>query len=141
MPKNKPTTNGPVGKVLTRTKTGTFARGNAGGPGNPHAMATANLRAHLLNTVSLADWEDVTRTLVAMAKAGDIAAIRELLDRGLGKPHQTATIDTPDRPANQDAKIVLAYLALKVDQTLWAPGILARFEAGMIEGHPRQVKE
>ena len=53
--------------------------------GNPLANRTARLRAILLDTVSDDDFRAVVAKLVAMAKAGDLVAIRELLDRTLGK--------------------------------------------------------
>jgi hypothetical protein len=73
-----PSTNG-------RTLRGQFARGNPGGPGNPYARRTAALRSALLDAVTEADIRAVARALVKRAKAGEIPAIRELLDRLLGK--------------------------------------------------------
>jgi hypothetical protein len=69
-----------------RGKNGRFLKGHAGGPGNPHAQRVHRLRSALLNTVTPADIEEIIRKLVAMAKEGDIAATKELLDRTLGKP-------------------------------------------------------
>ena len=76
-----PSTNGKNG----RDKLGRFAQGNAGGPGNPYARRVAELRSALMDAVT----EDDLRAVVAKlkkAKEGDIAAIREVLDRALGKP-------------------------------------------------------
>lgn len=74
-----PSTNG-------RTPRGRFARGNPGGPGNPYARRVAWLRAALIDAVTNEDMRDVARVLVARAKDGDVGAIRELLDRTVGKP-------------------------------------------------------
>lgn len=68
-----------------RTAKGRFAKGNPGGPGNPHGSQVAKLRAALLNAVSVDDIEAVARSLVAQAKAGEIQAARELLNRVMGK--------------------------------------------------------
>jgi len=68
-----------------RTARGRFAQGNLGGPGNPYARRTAALRSALLDAVTEADIRAVARALVKRAKAGEIPAIRELLDRLLGK--------------------------------------------------------
>ncbi len=38
-----------------------------------------------------------------------------------------------------DAAIVGAYISLGVVRDKWAPGILARYDAGMIEGFPKKV--
>ncbi len=77
-----PSTNGDNG----REATGRFAKGNAGGPGNPFASRVAALRILLLDAVSNDDLRAVIAKLVEQAKAGDLAAIRELLDRIMGKP-------------------------------------------------------
>jgi hypothetical protein len=75
---SKPSLNG-------RTARGRFAQGNLGGPGNPYAKRVADLRAALLESVTEQDIRAVARALVKRAKEGEIPAIRELLDRLLGK--------------------------------------------------------
>lgn len=69
-----------------RAPNGRFARGNPGGPGNPHAATVAKLRAAILAAVTPEDIDAIIRALVHRAKGGDMAAIRELLDRAIGKP-------------------------------------------------------
>ena len=64
---------------------GRFAQGNPGGPGNPYAKRVADLRAALLDSVTEQDIRAVARALVKRAKEGEIPAIRELLDRLMGK--------------------------------------------------------
>jgi len=71
-----------------RTVSGQFAKGNAGGPGNPHGKRVADLRAALLEAVTPEDIRAVAHTLVKRAKMGEVQAIRELFDRLLGKPQQ-----------------------------------------------------
>ena len=69
-----------------RTAGGRFAPGNACGRGNPHARRVARLRAELLRAVEPQDLRDVMSALLARAKAGEIAAVKELLQRLLGPP-------------------------------------------------------
>lgn len=76
-----PSTNGPNG----RDGRGRFAKGNSGGPGNPHARRVQPLRGALLQAVSADDVRAIVLKLVERAKAGDLDATRELLDRVLGK--------------------------------------------------------
>ena len=78
-----------------RTDTGRFAKGNPGGPGNPHGRRVADLRAALLDAVTEADIRAVARSLVARAKAGEVPAIRELLDRLMGKVQAAEPEDAP----------------------------------------------
>ena len=63
-----------------------FACGNIGGPGNPHAKQVGALRAALLAAVSTDDLTAIVGKLVELAKGGDVRAIREVLDRTLGRP-------------------------------------------------------
>ena len=77
-----PSTNGSNG----RGTGGRFAKGNAGGPGNPHARKVAQLRAALFRAVSTTDLREVTKRLVTEAKSGDTAATRLLLSYVLGEP-------------------------------------------------------
>jgi hypothetical protein len=69
-----------------RGTNGRFLPGHCGGPGNPHAQRVHRLRSALLNTVTSTDIEEVVHKLISMAKGGDVAAIKELLDRTIGKP-------------------------------------------------------
>lgn len=74
-----------------RSSNGRFVSGNKFASGNPLNRKAQQLRNALLATVTEDDLVKVTRKLVAMARAGDIHAIKELLDRVLGKP--TASIE------------------------------------------------
>ena len=84
-----PSTNG-------RTPRGQFAKGNPGGPGNPHAKRVAWLREALLEAVSEDDLRAIARTLVKKAKGGDLPAIRELLNRVIGKAPDDAEASPPE---------------------------------------------
>ena len=47
----------------------------------------------LLDNVTDDDFQAVVTKLVAMAKAGDLTAIRELFDRTMGKPKATVELE------------------------------------------------
>jgi hypothetical protein len=79
-----------------RDSAGLFADGHAGGPGNPRARSTSRIRAAMMKAVTDADVEEIVRKLVALAKSGDVPATRELFDRLLGRPGQTAIIEQLD---------------------------------------------
>ena len=68
-----------------RDGSGRFAKGNPGGPGNPLARRTAAVRRLFNESVGEDDLRAVVAELVARAKAGEPWAVRELLDRMLGK--------------------------------------------------------
>jgi hypothetical protein len=65
---------------------GRFGAGNKYARGNPHARRVARLRAELLRAVTPEDLRDVVVALLNQAKAGDVAAAKELLQRLLGPP-------------------------------------------------------
>ena len=77
-----PSTNGGNGRD---PRTGRFAKGNSGGPGNPNAQHVAKLRDGFRSACTLADVRAICRRLVAMAKKGNVLAAREVLDRTIGK--------------------------------------------------------
>lgn len=97
-----PSTNGANG----RDANGRFASGNAGGPGNPNARRSAELRQAVLDAVSADDIAEVIRKLIEMAKSGDPAAIKELLNRVIGRPAQVAAEDSPFS-ATQPIRVIL----------------------------------
>ena len=82
MKKKEPSTNGDNGK----DSLGRFEQGNKYGMGNPFAKKTAQLRAALLNTVTPDDVAVVIKVLIRLARGGDLVAVKELLDRAVGRP-------------------------------------------------------
>jgi len=89
---SKPSTNGANG-ANGRDGRGRFAKGNAGGPGNPMAGKIAKLRAALIRSVGQKDLREVVAALLAKAKQGDVAAAKELFDRTLGRPTEVDLIE------------------------------------------------
>ncbi len=87
-----PSTNGANG----RDGRGRFAKGNAGGPGNPFARQMAALRRELCQTVTAEDVKAVALRLIEQAKAGDVAAARLLFAYAIGRPAEVVDPDTLD---------------------------------------------
>jgi hypothetical protein len=83
---------GPTG----RDAQGRFAPGNAGGPGNPFARRTAELRREFLAEASGEDLRAVCRALLERAKGGDVAAAKVALGYLVGKPAKPVDPDTLD---------------------------------------------
>ena len=83
MTKNKPSTNEVNGG---RDPRGRFAKGNAGGPGNPFSKQVGKLRSALLQAIKPADVVAVVTSLVKAAKEGDTGAAKVLFDRLFGPP-------------------------------------------------------
>ena len=81
-----------------RTESGRFAKGNRAGRGNPHAKRAQLLRSAVLDAVGPDDIAAVVAKLVTMAKGGDVAAIKLLFDRVLGK--LPAAVADPDEPGD-----------------------------------------
>ncbi len=67
-----------------------------GGPGNPHARRVAAIRSQLLDAVGADGIAEVTRAILAAAKAGDTAAARLVLSYAVGLPLPAADSDRLD---------------------------------------------
>jgi len=91
-PAGEPSTNGANG----RDASGRFARGNAGGPGNPFGRLMARLRSALCRRITEEDVEAIADKLIEKARAGDVPAARLLLSYGIGKPTEAVNPDTLD---------------------------------------------
>jgi hypothetical protein len=78
---------------VERDAKGHFVVGCRGGPGNPHVKTVNRLRAALLRSVTEGDVKAAIRVLRDVMKTGRpsdrVAAARELLDRTIGKAHET----------------------------------------------------
>lgn len=76
--------------ITNRTSDGRFGKGNAGGPGNPHAKRTERLRTALLRSVTPQAIERIVNRLLELVENGSgqeaVAAAKLLLDRTMGKP-------------------------------------------------------
>ena len=72
--------------------TGRFVPGWRGGPGRGRGRMTA-LQEALRDAVEPEDIAAIARKLLHMALDGDVAAARLLLDRTLGLPHASVSVD------------------------------------------------
>ena len=79
-----------------RGASGRFFKGNAGGPGNPFARRLAALRQVFLDVVTDDELRIIVGQLMVMAKLGDLAAIKLVLQYTLGKPSEAVDPDTLD---------------------------------------------
>jgi hypothetical protein len=95
--------------------------GNLGGPGNPFARQTAQLRKVLVESARDDDVKDVAAALLFRAKSGDVAAAKLWLSYVVGKPAETVNPDTLDREEWQ------AFL----DNMIKDPEELERLRCGM----------
>jgi len=84
-------------KECHRDAQGRFIGGNPGGPGNPFARQTAELRKALLSVVTYEDMRIIGADLVVKAKMGDLAAMKLLFQYVLGKPTESVNPDTLDQ--------------------------------------------
>jgi hypothetical protein len=78
----------------TRDARGRFAKGNAGGPGNPFARQVALLRSVMVHCVKPEDMARAVRALTEKAAGGDVAAMKLFFQYLLGKPAESVD---PDR--------------------------------------------
>ena len=76
-----------------RDDQGRFLPGKPGGPGNPHAAAVGACRSVMAASMTADDLQEVFGTLVREAKAGEPWAVKELLNRCLGRPTQAVAIE------------------------------------------------
>lgn len=76
-----------------RDANGRFAIGNKASLGNPYTQKVAELRAVLMAATSKRDMVEIWAALLLKAKDGNIAAIREVFDRTIGKPVEADLIE------------------------------------------------
>ena len=90
------TTNGGNGEIEPAKDrdpcTGRFVKGCKPGPGNPNVRNLASTRSRLILAVSDDDFDRVVKALFDAAERGERWAVKELLDRLLGKP-ETSNLD------------------------------------------------
>ncbi len=82
---------------IGRDDNGRFARGNAGGPGNPHARHCARVLAFFRNVIDDEKIEAIIHVLYARAVAGDMSAIKLILSYKIGKPAPAPNPDGIER--------------------------------------------
>lgn len=94
MNRMSPSTHGPDGAPAgSRDTRGRFAKGNKCGRGNPLAGRAAKIRAVLLRKLTTKQAGEIADVLIRRARDGDLAAIKELLDRTVGRPVPTDVLE------------------------------------------------
>lgn len=68
-----------------RDAQGRFTPGNSGGPGNPYARRTAELRAAMLDALTPDAVRRVVLRMIDSALDGDVAAAKIVLERAVGR--------------------------------------------------------
>lgn len=84
-----------------RDEHGRFIPGTAAGPGNPLAARVTSMRKLIIGEVMDGDGARLKALIVKMldlAKAGDVAAARLVLEYSIGKAPQAITIQSDDGP-------------------------------------------
>jgi hypothetical protein len=89
--------SGNPGSPKDRDGGGKFAKGNAGGPGNPHARACAKMLEVFRNAISEEEMVDICRMLYLKAVGGDVSAAKIILSYKIGKPLPAPQPDSIDR--------------------------------------------
>ncbi len=85
---------------------GRFATGNKGGPGNPYSKKVNMLRAALLEAVTVKDIKIIAGKLIQKAKKGDLLAIKELLNRTIGKAEQQIYLNAETNTHHDGPKLI-----------------------------------
>ena len=87
-----------------RDRSGRFSAGNKLAKGNPFAKQAQQLRVALFRAVTKRDIKAIVAKLVEAAKAGDVVAAREVLDRTIGKASQSELLQRVEELERQREK-------------------------------------
>lgn len=82
-----------VGYGGGRGADGKFLPGNRAASGNPRNSKAQRLRGVLIERLTVTRMQAVADALIREAEAGDLQAIRELLNRVCGRPAETETLE------------------------------------------------
>jgi hypothetical protein len=80
-----------------RDPQGHFLKGNAGGPGNPHARHCARMLEMFRNSITDEEMYGLCRVLFERASGGDMGALKMIWQYKLGKPLPAPNPDMIDR--------------------------------------------
>ncbi|HMF17348.1 MAG TPA: hypothetical protein VKE98_09090 [Gemmataceae bacterium] len=107
---------------VRRDANGRFAIGNDGGPGNPFARQTAALHAAFLESTTAEDMKAIADKLIELAKGGNVAAAKLVLQYTIGKPAPAVQPDNLDAEEWEHIK-TNAWKPLRELQTGMGPGL------------------
>lgn len=102
MPGPRPINAPPERPHHERTKLQLFSKGGKGGPGNPCSKQVNRFRIAIINAVTADDVRDIIKELVRQAKGGYLPAIKELLNRLIGKAPAFDTLHVIEQVHNND---------------------------------------
>lgn len=114
--------------MKNRLPNGHFVKGHPGGPGNPFASRVTAYRRALMDAVSTDDVQAVARSLVLMAKSGDVAAAKLILERTAGKPIEVDD-DAGDRIADA-ARVFRQFVEQAMDASKGDPNAVIGGQQG-----------
>ena len=73
--------------VEGRDSLGRFVKGGKGGPGNPHIKRCHVLRKAIYEAITITDVQEVIRSMLVAAKAGDVNAAKLVLNYVVAQPN------------------------------------------------------
>jgi len=85
---------------MERTKKGTFAKGNGGGPGRPKKEREDEYYKITLNTVTYEQWRKIVKRAATLAENGDAVARKWLADYLQGPPIQKTDVTSNGETIN-----------------------------------------
>lgn len=95
-----------VGTVTNgRTAAGKFAPGNRAAAGHKHRQHVAKLRRAFTEALEPSDILNVVAKLLELAASGDVAAIRLLLDRALGRVQPPESFTEDDSELDREIEV------------------------------------
>ena len=138
---------------------GQFTKGNAGGPGNPHARACAKMLQAFRDNITEDEMLQICRMLYVKAVGGDISAAKIILSYKIGKPLPAPHPDSIDRDEwdhyqndairEEEMKLVLSSLPThsgndiaRVSLPIMTAARMNDFAAQLLDGlPPKRMKE
>lgn len=134
----------PIAKTKGKPRGKPFQHGHKLSPGNPHGEAVANFHAQIVAHANTGEnFSALVKTLYDKAKAGDVACIREYMDRCMGKAASAPEdrIAVAPETMMDDVRYVAILLRHQVPPDRWLPGIRERYQQGLIKVESVEVKE
>ncbi len=91
---NSPSPTATDGTLVNRDEHGRFIQGNKAAKGNPYAKRVAQLRSAMMDAVTAGDVRAVIARMIELAKGGDVAAAKLVLEHACGRPLQEGRDDS-----------------------------------------------
>ncbi len=127
-------TNGSMDGDGRDRMTGRFGAGNQIARGNPVNRRMQELRRSLLDCATADDIQDIYRSLMESARAGDTTASRLLLEHLVGKPRESIELSGPDGSSLSLGMVVAAVMSAFPDDPAARVRVAAAFKrVGRIE--------